>query len=332
MSVIELAIDIGTSYITIFQRGKGVVFKEPTVAIGAKRKNKLELTETGLDAKKALLSSLGNAQVIFPIRESIVVHQEAAGLLMKSFIKKLIPERLFKPTIKALVMVSSSLTVVERRAVEQMLTRSGIKEVMMVESPLALLAYTNSVGGLFVDIGGGTTDVAGVTRRGIAAGSTVNIAGCLLNTKIIDYIADKYGLKIGEFTAENLKVNVGSMYDNDVNFMSINGRDRLNGEARMLEATAKDVKKAVVPAIDSLIEVIKNAADTCPPELATEIRKKGVFICGGTAKMPGLTEYISVRLDLPVTELVDITEAVAIGGGRLIDDRSLLNSLLNLKK
>ncbi len=335
MAIVELAIDFGSSYITIYQKGKGVVLKEPSVAIAVKKKNKLELAETGRDALNVLYGSLGNAQVVYPIKEGVVVHQEAAGMMLKSFIKKVVPDRLFiTPTVKALVLISCGLTVVERRTVESVVNAAGIKEVMLAESALALLQYTNSVGGVFVDIGGGTAEVCSVTRRGIAVGSSVNIGGNMFNSKIIDHVADKYGLKIGDYTAEKLKCDVGSMYDNDLSGAAIGGRDRLNGEPKTVEANAKDVKIALMPAVDGLVDVINNVINMSPPELAAEIKKKGVFLSGGSAKLPGLAEYISVRIGLPVTALTDLTEAVALGGGSLIeeDGENTLRTMLGLSK
>lgn len=331
MSTIELAIDFGSSFITIFQRGRGVVFKEPAIAIATKIKDKIELIETGQNAKKALSRSLGNAQVVYPIREGIIVHQMAATLLIKDFLKKILPSRLSKPRIKVLAIISCGLTVVERRLLETVLTKAGVAEVMIIENPFALLAYTNSIGGLFVDIGGGTAEIASVTKRGIAAGCAVNIAGSLFNSKIIDYIIEKYDLKIGDYTAENLKLEIASLYDNDINTATISGRDLVSGAPRTIEVAAKDIKQAIAPVVDDLIDVIESVLSSTPPELAAEIGRKGIFLCGGSAKLPGLTEYISVRLRLPVTELTDITEAAALGGGMLLSNPELINQMLNIK-
>lgn len=332
MAIIELAVDIGTTNITVFQKGKGIVLQEPTVAIAASRKNKLELLETGRAAEKALSASLGSAQVIYPVKEGIIVHEECARLILKDFLKRIIPERIFAPTVKAVVLIPCGLSIAERRAVENVCVRAGIREVTLVESPLALIAYTNSIGGLFVDIGGGTSEIACVSRRGIASGVTLNIAGNAFNARIIDHVADKYGLKIGDYTAEQLKAEVGSMLDNDVNELTISGRDRLTGEPRTVTVCARDVKDALAPVADNIIEVIMHVLNMAPPELLNEIRKKGIFFSGGSARLVGLSEYISVRIDLPVTELDALTEAVALGGGRLLEEPELLAQLLNIKR
>lgn len=330
MALMELAVDFGSSYITIYKRGEGIVLKEASVVVSTHKK-KREVVESGNAAKNYVRTTMGNAREIYPVREGVVVSVEDASLMMSEFIKRLLPEKIFKPQIRAVVMISSGLTVVERRDVETVMLNAGVKDVILVESPLALLAYTNSVGGLFLDIGGGTAEVASVTKNGISAACSVNIAGAMLNSKIIDYFVENYGLKIGDYTAEKLKLDVGSMYDNDLSATEISGRDVLDGTPRSMEASAKDVRRAISKSIDALIEVVENVLNITPPELAGEIGKKGIFISGGTSELPGLIEYLGVRLYLPITQLKDYDNAAALGGGVLLEDGKALSQMLNMK-
>lgn len=330
MALMELAVDFGSSYITIYKRGEGIVLKEASVVVSTHKK-KREVVESGNAAKNYVRTTMGNAREIYPVREGVVVSVEDASLMMSEFIKRLLPEKVFKPQIRAVVMISSGLTVVERRDVETVMLNAGVKDVVLVESPLALLAYTNSVGGLFLDIGGGTAEVASVTKNGISAACSVNIAGAMLNSKIIDYFVENYGLKIGDYTAEKLKLDVGSMYDNDLSATEISGRDVLDGTPRSMEASAKDVRRAISKSIDALIEVVENVLNMTPPELAGEIGKKGIFISGGTSELPGLIEYLGVRLYLPITQLKDYDNAAALGGGVLLEDGKALSQMLNMK-
>lgn len=330
MALMELAVDFGSSYITIYKRGEGIVLKEASVVVSTHKK-KREVVESGNAAKNYVRTTMGNAREIYPVREGVVVSVEDASLMMSEFIKRLLPEKIFKPQIRAVVMISSGLTVVERRDVETVMLNAGVKDVILVESPLALLAYTNSVGGLFLDIGGGTAEVASVTKNGISAACSVNIAGAMLNSKIIDYFVENYGLKIGDYTAEKLKLDVGSMYDNDLSATEISGRDVLDGTPRSMEASAKDVRRAISKSIDALIEVVENVLNMTPPELAGEIGKKGIFISGGTSELPGLIEYLGVRLYLPITQLKDYDNAAALGGGVLLEDGKALSQMLNMK-
>lgn len=330
MALMELAVDFGSSYITIYKRGEGIVLKEASVVVSTHKK-KREVVESGNAAKNYVRTTMGNAREIYPVREGVVVSVEDASLMMSEFIKRILPEKIFKPQIRAVVMISSGLTVVERRDVETVMLNAGVKDVILVESPLALLAYTNSVGGLFLDIGGGTAEVASVTKNGISAACSVNIAGAMLNSKIIDYFVENYGLKIGDYTAEKLKLDVGSMYDNDLSATEISGRDVLDGTPRSMEASAKDVRRAILKSIDALIEVVENVLNMTPPELAGEIGKKGIFISGGTSELPGLIEYLGVRLYLPITQLKDYDNAAALGGGVLLEDGKALSQMLNMK-
>lgn len=331
MATIELAIDFGSSNITVFQRGAGIILKEASVAVIKQHKKKKEIVEFGNSAKRYLISTIGTAQLVNPIREGVIVNVEDATLLMREIIKKISPDRLFPPHIKTIVLISCGLTVVERREIEEVMLNAGVSDVLLVESPLALLAYTNSVGGLFLDIGGGTAEVASVTRGGIATGCSVNIGGNLFNSKIVDYFVEQYGLKIGEYTAEKLKIDIGSMFDNDLSASEVNGRDVLDSSPRSMEASARDVKNALTKPIDNLIEVVENILNMTPPDLACEIAKKGIFISGGSSELPGILEYISVRIGLPVTQLQDYDNAVALGGGQLINDSKFLSELLNMK-
>ena len=324
MALMELAVDFGSSYITIYKRGEGIVLKEASVVVVSTHKKKREVVESGNAAKNYVRTTMGNAREIYPVREGVVVSVEDASLMMSEFIKRLLPEKIFKPQIRAVVMISSGLTVVERRDVETVMLNAGVKDVILVESPLALLAYTNS-------IGGGTAEVASVTKNGISAACSVNIAGAMLNSKIIDYFVENYGLKIGDYTAEKLKLDVGSMYDNDLSATEISGRDVLDGTPRSMEASAKDVRRAISKSIDALIEVVENVLNITPPELAGEIGKKGIFISGGTSELPGLIEYLGVRLYLPITQLKDYDNAAALGGGVLLEDGKALSQMLNMK-
>ena len=157
MATIELSIDLGSKFITIYQKGIGLVLREPAIAIATKSRNRLEIRDAGYRAESVMTGSLGGARVIAPIKEGIIVDEEMATMLLHYFLKKIIPEGLFMPRIKAIVSICESSSGSDRRAVEKCCIKAGIKEVTLVESGLSLLAYTNSIGGLFVDVGGGKT-------------------------------------------------------------------------------------------------------------------------------------------------------------------------------
>lgn len=331
MPKIELAIDLGSNFITIFQRGIGLVLREPNLAVASFIGGKPEIREAGFRARSMLSQSLGGARVVAPVKEGAVTDIETCSLLISHFLKKLVPDSLFKPSIHALVLISSSLVNSDRKNIEKAFLKAGVKELLLVESPLALLSYTGSIGGLFVDIGAGKTEIAAVTNHGIASGCTVNIAGDAINCAIVDKITELYDVKIGDYTAEKLKLESLSLFDNDANISLVTGRSLIDGAPKNAKVKAKDMFEAVHPLIDDLTEVIKSVLSSAPPELSAEVLRKGIFVSGGSSQIPGLKEYIAKKLALDVIPLEDVENAVAIGGGYFFSDKIFLSDLLGIR-
>lgn len=330
MAVIELSVDLGSKFITVYQKGIGPVLREPAVAIAQKVRDRYEIREAGYRAESIMSSSLGGAKMMAPIREGLIADEEMCILLLRHFLKKIIPSSLFPPRIKAIVNISCSMTNSDRKAVEKCFVKAGVKEVTLVESPLSLLAYTGSIGGLFVDIGGGKTEIAAVTNRGIACGTTVNIAGDAFNAAIIDSVYMAYGVKLGEYTVEKIKKSALSFYLNDEGSYAVSGGGK-DGAPRSVCITAADMRDAVLPLVDDIIEVIMSVLNRTPPELAAEILRKGIFVSGGSTHIPGLIEYMEQAFELPLTPLYDRENCVAVGGAKFLDDRRLLGDLLGIR-
>ncbi len=330
MSTVELSIDLGSKFITICQKGIGPVLREPAIAIAVQARNRLEIREAGYRAQSIMTGSLGGAKIIAPIKEGIVVDEEMAAMMLKYFLKKILPPSLVAPRIKAIVSICMSSSGSERRAVEKCCLKAGIKEVTLVEAPLSLLAYTGSIGGLFVDIGGGKTEISAVTNRGIAAGCSVNIAGDAFNNAIIDSLYMHYGVKVGEYTIENLKQSALSFYLNDAGSYAVSGGGK-DGSPRSLYVSAEEMRDAVIPLVDDIIEVIMSVLNQTPPELAAEILRKGIFVTGGSLHIPGLLQYLEQALELPITLLRDMDNAVASGGAKFFDNKVLLGDMLGIK-
>lgn len=330
MATVELSIDLGSKFITIHQKGIGLVLREPSFAIAQKTRDRYEIREAGYRAESIMTTALGGAKIVAPIREGLVVDEDMCAMLLSCFLKKILPSTLIPPRVKAIVSISCAMTNSDRKSVEKCCIKAGIKEVILVESPLSLLAYTNSIGGLFVDIGGGKTEIAAVTNHGIAAGCAVNIAGDAFNGAIIDSVYISYGVKLGEYTVENLKKTALSFYINDEGSYAVSGGGR-DGSPRSLCISAADMRDAVIPLVDDIIEVIMSVLNQTPPELSAEILRKGIFISGGSTHIPGLTEYIEQALELPVTSLTDVEHAVAVGGAKFYDNRTMLGDMLGVR-
>ena len=208
--------------------------------------------------------------------------------------------------------------------------KAGIKEVTIVESPLSLLAYSDSIGGMFVDIGGGKTEIASVTNHGIASGCSVNIAGDAFNNAIVDKLYMHYGVRIGDYTIEQLKKSALSFYSNDEGAYQVSGAGK-DGNPKSLIVKASEMRDAVIPLVDDIVEVVISVLNQTPPELSSEIMRKGIYVSGGSLKIPGLVDYLQESFEIPVTVIKDPDNAIAIGGAKFFDNKNLLSDMLGLK-
>ena len=330
MANIQLSVDLGSKFITICQKDVGLVLREPCIAIAQKTKDRYELREVGFRAESIISTALGGARVVCPVQEGFIVDEEMFTLLLKEFFKKILPSSFIKPRVKAIVSITSAMTNSDRRVVEKCFISAGIKEVILVESPLSMLAYTGSIGGMFVDIGAGKTEIASVTNRGIASAVSVNIAGEAFNNAIIDSLQKQYGVKLGAYTVEKMKKNALSFYLNDEGRYIVTGTGS-DGVPAQLSVSAEDMRDAVLPLVDDIIEVIMSVLQETPPELSAEILRKGIFMSGGSTYIPGLVDYMEQALELPITVVTDVENAVALGGIKFFDDMHYLGNLLGIR-
>ena len=330
MANIQLSVDLGSKFITICQKGVGLVLREPCIAIAQKTKDRYELREVGFRAESIISTALGGAKVVCPVQEGFIVDEEMFTLLLKAFLEKILPTTFIKPRVKAIVNITCAMTNSDRRAVEKCFVSAGVKEVILVESPLSMLAYTGSIGGMFVDMGAGKTEIASVTNRGIASGVAVNIAGNAFNNAIVDSLQKHYGIKIGDYTVEKMKKNALSFYLNDEGRYIVTGVGS-DGVPANLSVSAEDMRDAVLPLVDDIIEVIMSVLQETPPELGAEILRKGIFMSGGSTFIPGIVDYMEQALELPITVVADVENAVALGGVKFFDDMHYLGNLLGIK-
>lgn len=311
--MIELAIDMGAMTTTIATKETGVVVKEASVAIVAREKKKLVLVECGNKAVKILAEGDKVNQVVKPFKEGVVTNEEVAVLLLANLINKIEPKRFLRPKIRARVLISLGLSIVEMRKIENVVRQAGVDDVILEEAPLSLLRYVDREGGLFVDIGASTTEIATVNSEGIIVGYSVAIGGNVLNNLFIDYVTNVYGIKIGRFTAEKYKTSVGGMYNNDNRIAELTGKDIVTGSIKTVAATALDVAQSFSPAIDNIISVIEAVLNMTPKQLAEDIMSKGMYLSGGTALLPGIEDYIANKIKTKVIVLDEITNAIALG-------------------
>lgn len=335
MAVHELAIDIGTSYTTIYRKGAGLVLREPTVA-AVKMFNGDRQYFFGTEAKRLIGKTTENTTVIFPVFEGVIVNFDAVVLLIKYFISKVTEKTFFKPRYKLLISVPCGLKAEEKLQYEKAANKAGFRDVNLVDAPLAdalglNLAMDYATPVFLADIGGGTTDVAVVTMSGIISGCSISIGGNNVDTGIIDFIADQYKIKIGLLTAEKIKVQVGSLYSNDNTSMMISGTSVLTGNPESMLLTAKNINPIIEFYYDKIIDIIESILVTLPPEVSGEVRESGIHLCGSGSLVLGLDKYIYKRLQIAAIIVDEPSYCNILGCGKLLADTKLYQKLTGLE-
>ncbi len=330
MATIDFAIDFGSSNTTIFQHGIGIVLREPTV-IAMKKGKASEIIATGAKAKKMYGKVTLGVQVVSPVRDGVIINTEAAILLVKEFLSRVIPDSVIKPRVRALVPVPCGLSLAERKTYENVLQKAGVNEVTVLDTPIALSRIIPH-NGIYVDIGGGVTDIAMVVNNGIIDGASLNVAGDAYNGAITDYLYEKQNVKVGQATTEKIKLAVLSLYKNDSSVIDVIGRDADTGASRNFTIYAVEAGATVEPYVKKITEVVASMLAYAPTEVSEEMTEKGIFLCGGSSVIPGLCEYLANETGLKVTLLNDPSTTLISALGLLCGERDKVAKLLNLKQ
>lgn len=330
MAIVDLAIDFGSSNTTIFQYGTGIVLREPTV-IALKKGKTQEVIATGAKAKRMYGKVALGLQVISPVRDGVIISNEAAVALLKEFISRIIPESLIKPRLRALIATPCGLSLAERKTYENVFQKAGISEVTILDTPVALARIIPS-NGIFVDIGGGVTDVAMVVNNAIIDGVSVNIAGEAFNNAITDYLFDKQNVKIGQSTIEKIKLAVLSLHENDASSIDVIGRDADTGASRNFTMYAVEAGSTIEPLVKKIAKIVSSMLAYAPPEVSEEMTENGIYLCGGSAVIPGLCELLANLTNIKVTLLDDPALTLISSLGLLCGERDKVAKLLNLKQ
>ena len=330
MAIIDLAVDFGSSNTTIFQYGTGIVLKEPTV-IALKKGKTFEVVATGAKAKRMIGKVSLGYQVVSPVRDGVIINTDAAIMLLKDFLSRITPESIIKPRMRAIIGVPCGLSLAERKTYETVFQKSGISDVTILDTPVALASYTQS-NGVYVDIGGGVTDVAMVVNDTIIDGATVNIAGDAINNAITDYLYDKQNVRIGAGTIEKIKLSIASLYENDSSNIDIIGRDADSGASRTFTIYAQETNEIILPLIKKIAKIISSMLAYAPPEVSEEMNDGGIFLCGGSSMIPGVCEALVSLTGIKVTPLDDPSTTLVSSLGLLCGEREKVAKLLNLKQ
>ncbi len=319
----EIGIDLGTANILVFQRGKGIILAEPTVvAVNTRNGQVLAL---GQEARDMLGRTPGNISAIRPLKDGVIADYTTTLKMLEYIIRKICGKRrFFKPRI--LLCVPSGVTNVERRAVIQAAKEAGAGEAMTIEEPMAAaigsgLPISSAGGNMVVDIGGGTTDIAVISLGGIVLSQSIRSAGNKFDESIIKMVRNNYNLLIGDPTAEEIKLKIGSAYPLEQEMiMEVKGRDLLAGLPKTVEISSKEVRDALAEPVRAICEKVCFVLEQTPPELSSDIIERGITLTGGGAMLKGLDQMISSVTNIPVFVAENALNCVAIGTGLALEE------------
>ncbi len=330
----DLAIDLGTANTLVYVKGKGVVSNEPSVvAVYRDPRGNQKLLAVGEAAKDMLGRVPGNIIPIRPMKDGVIADFEVTEQMLRYFILKAHNRRSFvRPRL--VVCVPSGITPVERRAVKESAESAGVREVYLVDEPMAAaigagLPIKEASGNMILDIGGGTTEVAVISLGGVVTSNSIRVGGDKMDEAIIQYVKRKYNLFIGERTAEQVKINLGNAFttDDDEDTVEVKGRDLVSGIPRTLELTAVEVREALADPLNAIVDVVRITLEKTPPELSSDIVDKGIVMTGGGALLKNMDVLLRNVLNLPITLVDDPLSTVVMGSGKLLEDMDLLREV-----
>lgn len=326
----DLGIDLGTANTLVYLKGKGIIIKEPSVV--AIHSDTREVLAVGEEAKKMIGRTPGHIVAIRPLSDGVIADFDVTQSMLKYFIKSANTRKsIVQPRV--VVCVPSGVTEVEKRAVEEATVQAGAREAYLIEEPMAAaigagLPVQEPTGSMIVDIGGGTTEVAIISLGGIVTSRSVRIGGDELDTSIVTYVKKEYNLMIGERTAEQVKVEIGSADSNTKEKkMNITGRDLVSGLPKTIEINSTEIYEAMKEPIYGIVEAIKYTLEKTPPELASDVMELGIMLAGGGALLEGLDRTIKAETGMPVHIAEDPLDCVALGTGQALEDIETLKRI-----
>jgi len=319
----DVAIDLGTATTLVYVKGRGIVLQEPSLVVVHRATN--EIMAVGNDAKLMLGRTPGSITAIRPMKDGVIADFEITERMLRHFIGKVHNRRSFvRPRI--VVAIPSGCTEVEKRAVRDSAEQAGAREVFLIEEPMAAavgagMPIGEPQGNMVVDIGGGTTEVAVISLGDIVYGKSIRIAGDELDESIINYVKRTYNVLIGERTAEDIKIGIGSAFPLDEELhMKVKGRDLVTGLPKIIELTSQEIRAALEEPLVQIIDTIKLTLEKTPPELAADIVDRGIILAGGSSMLKGFDERLRDETGVPVNLADDTSTCVALGSGKLLDE------------
>jgi rod shape-determining protein MreB len=327
----DMAVDLGTANTLVYVRGRGVVLNEPSVV--AINTSTTGILAVGTEAKRMIGRTPGNIVAIRPLKDGVIADFDTTERMLRYFIQKVHKRRHFaKPRI--VICVPSGITGVEQRAVKDAGYQAGARKVFIIEEPMAAaigagLPVHEPTGNMIVDIGGGTTEVAVISLGGIVTSQSIRTGGDELDTSIISYVKKEYSLMLGERTAEEIKMAIGSAFPSpDEPHAEIRGRDLVSGLPKTIVVSAEEIRKAIEEPVNAIIDAVKATLDKCPPELSGDVMDRGIVITGGGALLKGMDERLRHETGMPIHVTDRPLDSVAMGSGKCVEEFEALQQVL----
>jgi rod shape-determining protein MreB and related proteins len=320
----EIAVDLGTANTLIYVKGEGIVLNEPSVV--AIEKSSGRIKGIGLEAKRMLGRTPEGILAVRPLKDGVIADFDVTEKMLRYFLKTIIDKHVFRVKPKVIVAVPSGITEVERRAVRDSAETAGAKQVLMVAEPMAAaigvgLPVETPTGNMVIDIGGGTTEIAVIALSGLVSDTSIRVGGDELDQAIVMFMRKNYNLLVGEPTAEQIKMKVGSAFPlAEEREMEVKGRDLVSGIPKTVRVHSSEVRDAVQEPVQQIVDAVRRALEITPPELASDIVDKGIVMTGGGALIRGLDQLISQETGLTIHVDEDPLTCVVRGCGRILDD------------
>lgn len=328
----DIGIDLGTANTLVFMKGKGIIIREPSVVAVDVRNNTVRCV--GTEAKDVIGRTPGSIVAVRPLKDGVIADFDITTEMLQAFIRKSTGKPSLFSKVRVVICIPSGVTAVEKRAVKESAEQAGAKKVAIIEEPMAAaigagLPVAEPTGSMVVDIGGGTSEVAVISLGGIVAAKSIRVAGDRFDNDIINFIKKKYNLLIGERTAENIKMSIGSAYlFEQEEKMDIKGRNLLNGLPENISISSEEIREALEDSLNEIIEAIKETLEKTPPELAADIIDQGITLTGGGALLRGLDALISEQTGIPVYIAENPLDCVADGTGKVLENIDALQDVI----
>ena len=326
----DMAVDLGTANTLVYVRGRGIVLNEPSVV--AINTNTAGILAVGTEAKRMIGRTPSNIQAIRPLKDGVIADFEICEKMLRYFIHRVHQRRFAKP--RMVICVPSGITGVEQRAVKDAGYQAGARKVFIIEEPMAAaigagLPVHEPTGNMVVDIGGGTTEVAVISLGGIVTSQSIRTGGDELDASIIAYVKKEYSLMLGERTAEEIKMAIGSAFPApDEPGAEIRGRDLVTGLPKTILVSADEIRKAIEEPVNAIVDAVKTTLDKTPPELSGDVMDRGIVLTGGGALLAGLDERLRHETGMPIHVTDDPLNSVAMGAGKCVEEFEALQQVL----